>query len=734
VNSPASPTSPFSLVEHADGLLELRFDLPGEKVNLLRADSMDALEQWLERLASRRDARLLVVTSGKPDVFVAGADVRAFATLADAASARAASRRGQTLFAKLAALPMATVAAIHGACVGGGLELALACTWRVASDERVTRLGLPEVLLGIVPGFGGTQRLPRVVGLTAALPLLLTGRLLSARAARRIGLVDEVVVAKEDLLDAARRVVSQGRLRRGPPRPPRRGARLVEALLRGVAPLRAFVLRRAAAAVRAKTGDLYPAPFAILEVVEVGYARGGGHGDAAVATGGFEREAQLLGEQLVGPVSRNLVRLFELSEAAPGSRDDARSIERAFVAGAGQMGAAIAASFAGAGVRTRLHDASSPALARGSARARDSLARRFREDRRALRDALDRFEPSAARVGLARSDLFLEAIVEQLEPKRALLAEAEAALRSGALIATNTSSLDLDALAAALARPERLVGVHFFHPVESMRLVEVVRGARTSGDAVARACGLAKRLGKVPVVVANRPGFLVNRVLAPYLLEAERLVAEGVDVVALDRTLREAGMAMGPVELLDEVGLDVALHVGDVMRAAFPSRFEDVGVVRRLVASGALGRKSGRGFYVHARTRRGAALRRPAELGATGGAVDVAEARERTLLLVVAESWRALEERVVATEDELDLAASLGAGILVPHGGPTRWGRTQGLARVVERLDAWRARLGARFDAPESLRRAAATSPSCVGPHRLDAGRTGSALRWRPST
>jgi 3-hydroxyacyl-CoA dehydrogenase / enoyl-CoA hydratase / 3-hydroxybutyryl-CoA epimerase len=679
----------FELVRDGD-LLRLRFDLPGEKVNLLRAATMDELEVRLGEARGISGVRALLIESGKATTFIAGADVNAIAELKDAAAGEAAARRGQAIFAALAALPFPTVALIHGACVGGGLELALACTHRVASDDAATKLGLPEVQLGILPGFGGTQRLPRTVGLLAALPLLLSGRLLGARAAKRIGLVDEVA-PREALHAAAARLLAAGRRAR----PAALSVRLLDRTIRALAPLRKRILAKAAAEVRRKAGDLFPAPFKILDAVAAGCATGGEEG--------FRIEARLLGELAAGEVSRSLVRLFRLTEAARGSGDEAaRGLTHAFVAGAGQMGAAIAAQFAGAGLRVRLHDTALAALARGAARATESLRRRFRDDPRRAAAAVDRLEPTAERTGLAHCDLFLEAVVEKIDVKRALFADVEARLPADALLATNTSSLDVDELARGLVHPERLVGLHFFHPVEQMRLVEVVRAGPTGERAVAVACALARRLGKVPVVVANRPGFLVNRLLAPYLIEAERLVEEGAPIDALDRELRAAGMPMGPIELLDEVGLDTATLVGDVMRKAFPDRFADVGLVRRLAANGALGRKSGRGFYLH-----GAARRPNPDLPARGGAPADARATwsDRLLLLVVAEAWRCLEERVVERPDDVDLALSLGAGFLVGRGGPLAFARARGLPAVVQRLDELARAHGGRYAPPESLRR-----------------------------
>ena len=678
----------WSLQQDGD-VLSLVFVLPGESVNVLRHENMAQLDELLDE-AARRPVRALLVESGKSSGFIAGADIHAIAGLKDASKAEAAARTGQAVFAKLSALPFPSVALIHGACVGGGLELALACTLRVAAQEPGTQLALPEVQLGILPGFGGTQRLPALLGLLPALPLILTGKRLGARAARRLGLVDDVAPGEALRAAALRLLRSPRRFKR-----PRRGA-FLETLLRFLPPLRQFVLSRARKGVLAKTHGLYPAPLKILDAVEAGYKAGGRRG--------YEVEARLLAELATSEASRSLVRLFLLAEKA---RDVEKrpALERAAVAGAGTMGAGIAGLFASSKIRTRLYDVHAPSLEKGMqgiAQRVRTRARRRGEGEVGGQTVLDRLEPTLELVGLGRTEVFLEAVLEKMEVKKSLFREVQKQLPAGAWLATNTSSLDLDEMAQALDDPTRLVGVHFFNPVHRMRLVEVVRAQKTAAEVVQAAKALVRQVGKVPVVVSNAPGFLVNRLLTPYLLEAEKLVEEGVTVTAVDRLAIEAGMPMGPLELLDEIGLDVARHVAETMQAAFPERFQPGGLVVRLVESGALGKKNGRGFYVYGRRRKvNSMLLRSSDGSRPTGSRD--EWRDRLILPVVAEGLRCLDEGVIESEEDIDLAMQLGTGFQLPFGGPMRAAATRGMDEVHQALVRLEQSHGARFAPPEVL-------------------------------
>jgi 3-hydroxyacyl-CoA dehydrogenase/enoyl-CoA hydratase/3-hydroxybutyryl-CoA epimerase len=687
------------------GIAVVRLGAPSERMVTLTETRMASLERVLDRLAEP-DVRGVVVTGPGPGMFAAGADVHAIDAIDDVATGERAATRGRSLFGRFTALRVPVVGAIEGPCLGGGLELALCFDVRVASDRPGTQIGLPEVKLGIVPGFGGTQRLPRLIGLPAALDLILQGKLLDGARARKLGLVDRVAPA-DRLLDAARQEVD--RLVRAGRKAPRRKLRGFAFWASRFAPLRAFVARKVRRTLRQGPGRFYEAPRRALECCLDAFR--------LPVEQGFAREARALAELIVGPQCKALVHLFFLTERAkkPGRDPAARDIARALVVGGGVMGAGIGGLLAERGVRTRLCDLDPSALARAKARLHKSVAKRLRTrrlERHAAQAIEDRLAVAHEFGSLAGVDLFLEAVVEDLDVKRKLFADAVArGLPATALLASNTSSLPIDAMAEGLPSPTRVVGIHFFNPPEKMPLVEIVRGTRTDAATVATACRLATQLGKFPVVVADRPGFLVNRCLAPYLNEAARLLLEGNEPEDVDRALLDFGMPMGPCRLLDEIGFDVATKVSAVLSAAFPDRMEPCELFQAMVDAKALGQKSGGGLYAANGTGRGpgrdvlAALRT-----SRGGALPPASRTEILRRLVhpmVDEAFRCLDEEVVISEDDLDLGLVMGIGFPPFTGGITRYARAEGLGRIVESLDDMARRLGRRFAAADALRRRA---------------------------
>lgn len=674
-----------------DGIAEVLLDTPAEKVNLLDLRTLAALEEAVSFLGRRPGLRGALIASAKPGVFIAGADVKLIASVRTPEQARAATTAGQMVFAKLEGLPFPTAAAISGACLGGGLELALACTLRVAADAEEVQVGLPEVRLGLVPGWGGTQRLPPLVGLPAALDLILTGRTLSAREALRAGLVD-AVAPPERLLAEARR-----RLREAAARRPARRLPVLQRL-HLAPPARGVILARARAAARRAAGGRYPAPPAAVDAVRAGLALGRDEG--------LRRETDHVAALVVGEVSRNLVRIF-LAKRTSGAAEGPppRTIRRIGILGAGVMGGAIAAVAASKGLSVRLRDVAPEPLERGLASARGILAGRGRR-RASEAEALVRFmkiEPALRLDGLGRADLVLEAVVEDLAVKRRVLAEAEAAAPEDAILASNTSSLPIDALAEGLREPERLLGLHFFNPADRMPLVEVVRGRRSEPGAVAAAEAFVRKIGKTPVLVADAPGFLVNRLLMPYLAEALRGLAEGAPIDEIDRTLTRFGMPMGPLALLDRIGIDVAARVARILKDAFGARVPDPAGLEALARAGLLGVKSGRGFYVHGRGRprpnpEAVPLAGGGRRGVGGPAAPRGEALVRRLLHpVVNEAALALDEGVAASPGAVDLAMVLGTGFPPFLGGPLRWADREGVAAVAASLREMSARHGAHL-------------------------------------
>ncbi len=635
----------------------LTFDREGSSANLFDRPALVELSNKLDSLSAHPELTGLLVRSAKPAIFIAGADLKVLSS-AEGDELRDLIELGQTTFTKLARLPFPTVAAIHGACVGGGCELALACDWRVASDTPATKIGLPETQLGILPAWGGTTRLPRLIGLPAALPLLLGGKTLPARAAMAKGLVD-AVVPREHLESHALTFLSRGKRR------PKRF--LFNNPL--TAPL---IAKKARADLLKKTRGLYPGPLAALEV-----AASSSH---APLPNGLQREKEAVLRLAPLPQTHQLIRLFFLQERAKKHRftdAEPRKIDRCAVIGAGVMGAGIAYWLSTRGHPVTLRDLDDDLLARGM----KTIAKNYHEarTRRVLTSTqaargLDRILASSTPIPLHHCDLVIEAAVERLDIKQKIFADLSARVRPDTLLATNTSALPIRELAGAISHPERLLGLHFFNPVHRMQLVEVVRTDTTSDETLATAIAFVRSIGKLPVVVRDSPGFLVNRILMPYLVQAARLFERGGDPQAIDDAMLDFGMPMGPLRLLDEVGLDVAAHVARTLADAFPDRMQVPDLLAKLVEAGHTGRKSKSGFYIYdgrsispnpaALSLRTAAESTPSDIVAILASAMTREAR------------LCLEEGIADTADDIDLAMVLGTGYAPFRGGPLQYDLT----------------------------------------------------------
>ena len=616
------------------GIAWLTIDCADSSVNRLSGEVLAELGRVLEYFQSAPPAAL-VIRSGKAAGFIAGADIHEFSQLNDAAAARAFVERGWTVFNRLAAVSWPTLALIQGHCMGGGLELALACRYRIVVDQPDTRLSLPEVMLGIFPGWGGMLRLPRRVGAPLALDMMLTGRALNARRAASAGLADLCVPPRLAERSAACHVLSGQ---------PVRGPRGKDAWL-SYPLLRPLLLRQARKTLdkRDPQGH-YPAPRAILEI----WAHH--EGDALAAPGLIEGIVQ-------SDTVRNLLRVFHMQERlkAFGKASDRPPVHRVHVVGAGVMGGDIAAWCALKGLTVTLQDTDRARIAQAIGRAQALYARRIKPAREA-RLAADRLIPDPDGQGIAHADLVIEAISENLEAKRSLYALIEPRLKDGALLATNTSSLSLEDLGRDLARPDRLVGIHFFNPVAKMPLVEVVAAEATAPDAQAAACAFVGRIGKLPLPVKSVPGFLVNAVLAPYMLEAMRCVDEGLRPETIDAAMQAYGMPMGPIELIDTVGLDIARDAG----AQLTGQAEPPACLARHLERNELGRKSGQGFY---RWREGKPVR------AEAGAAPAGLAR-RLLQPLIDATHRQLAAGVVADSELANAGVIFGTGYAPYTGGP----------------------------------------------------------------
>jgi len=689
----------------SDGLAVVTFDLPGEKVNKFSTPVMEELSSLVDRLSAAAEIEALLFRSGKPDIFIAGADVREIENVVTPEEGRTASAVGQRIFDRFASLPFPTVAAIRGACLGGGTELALACDWRVCSDSPKTMIGLPEVNLGILPGWGGTQRLPRLVGLAAALDLILTGKPIDGKRAARIGLADAVV--PEAIFPEWSETFARGKF--GARKPRGRRARLPFAarLLEGNPAGRALLFRKARASVLARTHGHYPAPIEALGAVAEGFGK---KMDAALAV-----ENARLGNLIGTPVQRRLLRIFFWTEevkketGAINPTVVPRPVRRIGVLGAGVMGGGIAQLAADRGFPARMKDVAPEPLAHGFRAAADlwkEKMRRRRMTRSEFRRKMAMISGGLDYAGFARAEVTIEAVVEKLEIKQAVLREWEQAVGDEAIFASNTSTLPISRIAEAARQPRRVAGMHFFNPVHRMPLVEVIRGEKSSDETVATIFDLAKKLGKTPVVVRDAPGFLVNRILAPYLSEAVRLLEEGCRIEDVDRALTGFGMPVGPLALLDDVGIDVAAKGGRTMAAAFPDRLPLSARFEPFTAQGRLGRKSGRGFYRYRGTRReGPDPEAYGLIGVRPGKSaplppEVIEAR--LLMPMVNEAAYCLEDRIVDAPARLDLAMIFGTGFPPFRGGLLQYADDLGADRVVNRLQDLAERLGARF-APSPL-------------------------------
>jgi 3-hydroxyacyl-CoA dehydrogenase/enoyl-CoA hydratase/3-hydroxybutyryl-CoA epimerase len=665
------------------GLAVLILDPPHRKIAVFDAPLLRDLDLALAELERDTTLRGMVLTGRDPLSFAAGADVEAIAGLADPAAARAIVSQVHALFLRLERLRARKVAAVGGPVPGGAYEICLCCDAIVLADDEQSRIGLPETMLGILPGWGGTHRLPERAGLPAALDAILTGSLQPARKALKSGLVDRLA-APQNLL----RVATEIAMGRAPN--PRRGRGLRRWLVDRNPLARAVIAAGARRAVLAKTRGHYPAPLVALELAV--RAPGRSRADAA------RLEADAIATLITGPICKNLVAIFFAGEAAKklGRGPDGAPpppLARAAVIGGGVMGGAIASLLAERGLDARLVDLDRKAVDAALLAHRQDVAKALRRRRllpHSADAAVDRLAGAVAMDGLGRAQIVIEAVAERIEVKSKVFAALAAATPSDCILATNTSSLSVSAIARAVPHPERVVGLHFFNPVKRMPLVEVVRGEATGDAAVVAAAALALRLGKTPVIVRDVAGFLVNRLLGPYLDEAVRLFADGADPARLDRLMLEFGMPMGPLRLLDEVGLDIAAHASASLHAAYGARMTPCPAIAALATSDRLGVKTGRGFYVH--PPRGKGEPRLADdlarfqTGRAARALADQQLTDRMLLAMANEAARCVEEEVVASAQMLDLATVYGMGFAPFRGGLLRWVESVGRAEVAARL------------------------------------------------
>jgi 3-hydroxyacyl-CoA dehydrogenase / enoyl-CoA hydratase / 3-hydroxybutyryl-CoA epimerase len=695
-------------VEVEGGVAVCLLDVAGEPVNTLSPQTGAELEDLLRTLAQDPAVQAIVIGSGKKDGFIAGAKIEALQAVRSAAEGEALSRVAQRQFDAVERFPKPVVAAVHGACLGAGLELALACRWRVVSDDARTQLGLPEVQLGLIPGAGGTQRLPRLVGIAAALDLILAGKTVGARKAQKLGLADEVVPAPI-LLEVARR--RAGELASGQLHRPQRAGGVKQLRKGGIGALqklaleenalgRELLFREARRKLLAKTGGHYPAPERALEAVKHGFDKG--------MEKGLEREARLFGELAMSEVSRRLIDIFFATTALKkdtGVDDPAmkpRRVESVGVLGGGLMGSGIAFVTVGAGATVRVREKDDAAAARALASVRGLLDEKVK--RRSM-TPLERastmrlLTATTSWAGFERVDLVIEAVFEDLALKQEMVRAFEE-LNPRGIFASNTSSIPISKIAEASKRPSAVLGMHYFSPVQKMPLLEVIVTPMTAPDVTATAVAVGKRQGKTVIVVNDGPGFYTSRILTPYMNEAAELLVEGASVEDLDAALTSFGMPVGPITLLDEVGIDVGAKVGKILHHAFGDRMAPPAALEKLIADGRLGRKSKKGFYTYGGKEKEVdqSVYDLLPGGRQRKRFGRDEIAERVTLQMVNEAIRCLGEGILRSARDGDIGAIFGLGFPAFLGGPFRYADAVGPKTLLERLERWHDKLGDRFE------------------------------------
>ena len=635
----------------------LNFDREGSSANIFDHDTLGELAAHLDTIEADTELRGLVLVSAKEKIFIAGADINAFSQVEDPEALREIARAGQETFARISDLKIPTVAAIHGQALGGGCEIALACDYRLASDSRDTKIGLPEVTLGILPAWGGSYRLPRLIGLPNALDMILAGKRVAAYPAKKKGLVDQLC-PREHFIRIATEWIGKGKPQR------KRDWKTSNPLARMI------IRSRVRPMLQKKTNGHYPAPFKALEVCLKAVSA-----DRATA---FKLEQDALVELLLTDVCQHLVRLFFLQERARKMsvyEGDVAPTDTVGVIGAGVMGAGIAQWSAAHGNRVILKDVNPEALQKGMAaigKVFTGAVQRHVFTRTEAQAALDRIFPTAVEVPFKDVDIIIEAATENMDLKKKIFAGLDAAAGPDTVLATNTSALSITELAETTSDPGRVVGIHYFNPVHKMQLVEVVRGRQTRPEVLQRALAFVQQSGKLPVVVNDSPGFLVNRILIPYLMEAGALFEAGADPKAIDGAMLDFGMPMGPLRLIDEVGIDVAHHVATFFAETFGDRMPMPESLNQLLEAGLLGRKNGKGFFLY--SGKGEPQVNPEALAFVKTAEHRGTSRElleeRMLNKMLVESRMCLEEGVVESADDIDFAMIFGAGFAPFRGGP----------------------------------------------------------------
>ncbi len=713
-------SSPLKFTIDKSGVANLVFDLPDEKINKLSEPVMLELEKALNVIEGNRAIRVLIITSDKKDIFIAGADINEIRDIRTKEDALAKVSRGQNLISKIAELKIPTIAVINGACLGGGLELALACKYRVAISNKKTVLGLPEVNLGIIPGFGGTQRLPRLIGLVESLKIILSGKPVDYQKAFKIGLVDDVM--REEFFEEKLSLFVTQIIQKGEGNAyleKRRKAATKRFIIESILLQKYLIFYLTKKDLVEKTKGQYPAPFYALEVIRRTYG-------STYSKRGFDVELEAFCELAIGEISKNLIEIFFINEelkkedgvgSGMSFRLPARKIKNAALLGAGVMGGGIAWLFANNDVNIRIKDITQNAVALGY----NQIVKIFNQLKKIRKLTPEQINLKMANVsssldfvGFENVDFVIEAVVENIVVKKNLLSEVETKIKKDAIIVSNTSSLSITEMAHALRNPAFFAGMHFFNPVNRMPLVEVIYGEKTSDETIIEVVRMAKKLGKTPIVVKDVAGFLVNRILLPYMNEAAYLLQEGAQIARVDYFIEKFGMPMGPFLLADIVGIDVGCKVAHSLQEAYGERMRVADILDELYKNHKelLGKKSQKGFYLHSLSEKNQRVNKDVEiiLSNLRESKKIAtyyisdnEIIDRCILTMVNEAAKCLEEGVVKNARYLDMAMIMGAGFPAFRGGLLRYADSIGIDKVIARLQEFENKIGKRFEVSKLL-------------------------------
>lgn len=699
-------SSAFKFRIHNGNIGILTFDLPDSRVNIFSSPVMAELEQTLDDLA-KKELKCLIIDSGKKGNFTAGADIKEIVNVYDEDLGYKVSRLGQNIFNKISEFPYPSIAVINGSCMGGGTEISLACTYRLATDNPKTKIALPEVNIGIFPGWGGTQRLPRLIGLQRSLDFILTGKNLNGERAYRYGIVDKVIpkeLVQESALKFAQDVID-GKDVLTLSRSRRKQKGFLPVILEKNPIGRALLFHQAKKTILKKTKGHYPAPLKGLEAVKKGFKKS--------LKKGLDIEAKLFGSTIGSSVSKNLIKIFYWTEAVKKENGidnpdiTITPIKRAATLGAGVMGGGIAQLFASRNIPIRVKDINYDAVAKAYQQASGVLKgklKRRRINKFEFNHILSNITGTVDYSGFKNVDFIVEAIIEDLDIKKKVFSELEQFIREDTIVVSNTSSLRINDMSDSFQRPERFVGMHFFNPVHRMPLVEVIRGKDSIDEAVASTFQLAKSLGKTPIVVNDGPGFLVNRLLVPYMVEAVSLLEEGYSVKAIDKAMEHFGMPMGPIELFDEVGIDVAYKVAKILSQSMGARMAESDLLGKLVEDNRFGKKTGVGFYRYEDKKKLYDNRINEYISRKEDThLEEQDLINRMVYPMVNEAARCLEDKIVSRPQDVDLAMIFGTGFAPFRGGLLNFADTEGLNKISDTLESYTEEYGERFKPSQML-------------------------------